>query len=76
MRNVERDLRSSALRFNADGETLHRSEILRSGFSRRSKLALKPANNFGRPERIGPVALLTSQRARSFAAGSQREPHQ
>jgi hypothetical protein len=43
---------------------------------RRAKLAFKPADNVVGLERIRPVALLASQRARPFVAGSQRKTHQ
>jgi hypothetical protein len=42
----------------------------------RPKLAPKPADDLIGLERVGPLALFASKRARSFAAGSQREPHQ
>ncbi len=45
-------------------------------FCWRSKLALEPANKFTGLERIRTLALLTSQRARPFAAGSQCKAHQ
>jgi hypothetical protein len=42
---------------------------------RRPKFASEPTSRFACRERIRPVALLASHRARSFAAGSQQKAH-
>jgi hypothetical protein len=45
------------------------------GLPRLVKLALEPTDNLTSLERIGPLTLPTSQRARPLAAGSQSEAH-
>jgi hypothetical protein len=52
-------------------------EIARGrGLLRRLKFAFEPTDNLAGLERIRPLALLASQRARSLAARSQSEAHQ